>query len=74
MEYVSIKYRVKWRLKDKPNYYWTECGKLINVNSGRVIKKTLKGLTPGYWVSKNFIPLTKLKSYIELIPKEKLPF
>lgn len=74
MQCISITYKVKWRMINNHKYYWTECGKLINVNSGRVIKKTLKGLTPGYWIGKIFMPLSKLKSNIELIPKEKIPF
>ncbi len=71
---ISVYYTAKWRLKDKPNYVWTENKRLINLNTGREIKKTLKGLTPGYWIGSKFLTLTNLKNKIELIPKETLPF
>lgn len=74
MEYVSIRYRVKYQIKSKPNYKWTECGKLLNTNTNRVIKKTLKGLTPGYWIGKTFYPLSKMKDLVEKITYGKLPF
>ena len=74
MEYISITYRAKWRIIGMPNYKWTECGKLINTNTNRVIKKTLKGLTPGYWIGKKFYPLSKMKDMVEKIIYEKLPF
>lgn len=71
---VSINYTVKWRLKDNPNYVWTSCKKLVNINTGREIKKTLKGLMPGYWIGKKFIPLAVLANNIEPIKKSKCPF
>ena len=74
--YLSVIYKAKWRLINNPNYYWTECKKLVNISRGREIKKTLHGLTPGYWISKKFIKLEDLieLKLVELIPKEKLPF
>lgn len=73
---LTVTYKAKWRLKGHPNYYWTECKKLININSGREIKKTLHGLTPGYWISRKFVKIQDLLDFklVELIPKEKLPF
>jgi hypothetical protein len=73
MEYISITYKAKWCIKGKPNYKWTECKKLINTNTGRVIKKTLKGLTPGYWIGKDFYRLDKMKDMVEKIIYNKLP-
>lgn len=72
--YLSVTYKIKWRLKDNPNYYWTECKKLVNVRRGREVKRTLHGLTPGYWIGRKFISLDTLKTQIELIPKNNLPF
>lgn len=71
---IMITYVAKWQLKEKPQYKWTECGKLINTNTGRTIKKTLKGLTPGYWINKKFIPLRQMRTMVEKIPYSKLPF
>lgn len=74
MEYISITYKAKWCIKGKPNYKWTECGKLINTNRNKVIKKTLKGLTPGYWIGKVFYPLSKMKDLVEKISYDEPPF
>jgi hypothetical protein len=72
---VSISYKAKWRLKDKPNYVWTSCKKLVNTNTGREIKRTIKGLKAGYWIGDNFIELDELRGRLELIPKKEfLPF
>lgn len=71
--YINVTYKAKWRLKNDHKYYWTECKKLINVNTGKEIKKTLHGLTAGYWISRKFIKLDDLINLrlVELIPKEK---
>ncbi len=75
METITVTYKLKWRVKDAPNYCWSTCKKLFNVSRGNQIKKTVKGLTPGYWIGRDFIPLSKMKDRIELIPKkEKMPF
>ena len=66
---IVITYKAKWRLKKYPNYAWTECKKLVNMNNNREIKKTLNGLTPGYWISRKFIKLNELATMIELIPE-----
>jgi hypothetical protein len=66
---IKVTYTAKWRLKDKPHYQWTECKKLINCRTGKEIKKTLKGMVAGYWISKEFISLNKLSGQIELVPK-----
>lgn len=67
---ITVVYIAKWRLKTNHNYVWTSCKKLINKKSGREIKRTLKGLTAGYWIGKSFIKLDDLRNQIELIPNE----
>ena len=64
----------KWRLKTNHDYVWTTCKKLVNIRTGREIKKTIKGLTAGYWIGKRFIKLDTLRSEIELIEDEHCPF
>ena len=64
---INVSYIVKWQLKDKPQYKWTEYKRLFNTNTNREIKKTLKGMVAGYWIGKDFITLDKLKEKVELI-------
>jgi len=74
MKSISINYDLKWRYKLLHYYQWTTCGKLINTQTGRKIKKTVNGRSVGYWIKSKFIPLSKLKKELELIPKEIYPF
>lgn len=67
---ITVIYVAKWRLKNNHDYVWTTCKKLINRKTCREIKKTIKGLTAGYWIGKTFIKLDDLRNQIELIPTE----
>lgn len=69
---IQITYKIKGCLKEYPNYVWTECKKLININTGREIKKTLNGLTAGYWINRKFIKLSDMSSMVELIPQNRV--
>ena len=71
---ITVTYMAKWRLKTNHDYVWTTCKKLVNIRTGREIKKTIKGLTAGYWIGKRFIKLDTLRSEIELIEDEHCPF
>jgi hypothetical protein len=72
---INVSYNSKWQLRNKPQYKWTECKRLFNTNTGREIKKTLKGMVAGYWIGKDFIKLSEMKNMVELIPKkEYCPF
>ena len=36
---VNVRYVAKWQREDFSYYAWTECNKLINVKSGKEVKK-----------------------------------
>ncbi len=57
MNTISITYNLKWRLKFDTKYQWSECGKMFNVNSGRLKKKVLNGSSIGYWIGVKFYKL-----------------
>jgi hypothetical protein len=71
---VQVNFTAKWQLKGNEKYRWTTCRRLINCQTGRIINKSIKGSQVGYWIGKEFIKLSDLKSRIELIPKQKTPF
>jgi hypothetical protein len=73
---IQVNFTAKWQLKNNPDYVWTVCKRLVNLRTGRIIKKTFngKGCKQGYWIGKKFIKIEELKNLIELIPKKELPF
>jgi hypothetical protein len=75
MQSISINYDLKWRHKQHHNYRWSSCGKLINIKTGRKIKKTVNGRSVGYWIKGKFFTLTTLRTQLEKIPhQEYTPF
>ena len=74
MDRISISYNLKWRVNFAHNYKFTECGKLINTKTNRVLKKSMIGYSKGYSIKGKFYTLNNLRNYLELIPKQKLPF
>ncbi len=74
-KYIYSKaYNIKWRIKFAHYYQFTECGKLINKRSGRMIKKTFSGNSIGFYVQGKFYTLKNLRPQLELIPKQETPF
>lgn len=75
---VQVNFYVKWRLKNNPNYVWTNCKRLVNAKTGHIIKKTTNGngSQPGYWINKCFIKIQDLRegNLLELIKENPLPF
>ena len=74
MNSISINYDLKWQIRSNEKYRWSTCKKLFNVKTGRQIKKTLNCRSIGYWIDRKFIALSKLKTELEIIPKQKTPF
>lgn len=71
---LQVNYVAKWMLKTNHNYVWTTCKKLINVRTGREIKKTLKNMKAGYWIGKDFVKLEDLAGLVEVIKVSECPF
>lgn len=71
MNSISINYDLKWRYKNAHHYQWTTCGKLINIQTGRKLKKTINGRSVGYWIKGKFLTLTKLRKELEIIPESE---
>lgn len=75
MHTVSIKYTLKWRFKKYHNIQITNCKKIINTKTNKILKQCLNGGSIGYWIGRKFIPKRKLNENIEIIPKkEYCPF
>lgn len=74
MNTIAIRYTLKWQIIFAPQYKFTTSGLLINCTNNRVIKKTVNGGQPGYWIKGDWWSLKKLKPELEKIKYEKLPF
>jgi hypothetical protein len=74
MNKISINYTLKWEIDFAPHYKFTICKKLVNCKTGKMIKKVYNNSCIGYVIQGKFYSLTKLKSHIKIITKEKTPF
>ena len=58
MQTISVTHDLKWQIKGNEKYKWTSCKKLFNTQTGRQIKKTMNCRSVGYWIGKQFNPLS----------------
>lgn len=65
---------LKWQLTFNHNYKISECKKVINTQTGRLIKQTVVGYTVGFWIGKRFIAKKRLNDFCEIIPEYKFKF
>lgn len=73
---ISLELYCKYHISFATNYVFTIKPKLlVNTKSGKVINQIMKGSTIGYIINGKFYSLTKLREYLEEIPKKEiLPF
>ena len=67
-------YVLKWQVVFDNRYKVSDCKKLINTHTGRIIKETVVGYTVGFWIGRKFISKKKLNDFVEIIPAYLLPF
>lgn len=74
MPIITVQYTCKYQLKIAPHYWFTTNGLCYNTKSGRLVKQVLKSNCIGYVIDGKFRSLTFLKTQLEKIPVNKLPF
>lgn len=75
MNTISISYPLKWQFKNYPYIKVSNCKKVFNTKTGKMLKITVNGGSIGLWIGKKFILKYKLNDCLELIPtKEYSPF
>ena len=74
MNTITVTYTLEYRLVNHENYQMTKCGKMFNIKSGRLIKKSSNGGCIGYWIGKKFLSIKKGSKLLERIPKQICPF
>ncbi len=72
---ISTNYDLIFRLKDAPNYGFTQTGICINTKTNRIIKKILCGGSRGYCINGKFHSEKELRPKLEKYPKKEfVPF
>jgi len=71
---VQVNFTVKWQFKDHNHYKISNCKKVINCQTGKIIKCTKNGGSVGYFIASKFYKKSDINNHIELIPKNKIPF
>lgn len=71
---VQVNFIVKWQFIDYPHYKVSTCRKIINCQTGKIIKCTKNGGSVGYYITSKFYKKSDINKHIELIPKTKYPF
>ena len=71
---ISISYSVEWCIKNHPKYGITKNGIVVNLATGKILKRTLKGYTIGYYIKGRFQSISKLRGMLEKIPADECPF
>ena len=74
MNTISINYTLVWMLKFAPEYQFTNDGICFNVKRGTKLKQCYNSGSIGYCIKGKFCSLTYLRTKLEKIPNEKLPF
>lgn len=74
MNYILIRYTLKWEVIFATHYKFTTCKKLVNTKTGKMLKKVSQSGSIGYVLQGNFYSLSKLKNHVQKISENKLPF
>jgi len=71
MNSFTITYTYNYRLDFANHYVFTNCGKCMNLKTGRLIKKVYNSGCIGYNIKGKFYSLTKLRNHLEKVNKDK---
>jgi len=71
---VTVLFTVKWQFKEYPHYKVSICKKIINCQTGKIIKCTKNGGSIGYYINSKFYKKSDINNYIEIITKNICPF
>jgi hypothetical protein len=69
MNTFSITYTYIYRLNFANNYVFSKCGKCMNLQTGRLIKKVYNSGCIGFNIKGKFYSLTRLRGCLEKINK-----
>ena len=68
--YINVVLEAKWQLKINDTYKITECKRVVNSKTGKILKYT----TRGYFINGKYYKKKDINNMIELIPEIECPF
>lgn len=74
MNTISVNYTLVYQLKFANQYQWTADGKCFNVQKGTQLKQCYNAGCIGYNIKGRFYSLKYLRTQLEKIPINILPF
>lgn len=74
MPSVTYTIEIKWQIRGFESYGFGSDKNLYNLKTNRRIKQSYNAGSLGYWFSKKFVTLSKLRSMLIKTPKQTTPF
>jgi len=74
MHTITNNYALKWQINFATHYKVTKCGKVINMQRCKILKRCVNGGQIGYWIAGKWYSLTNLRKHLVKIDRFKLPF
>lgn len=71
---ISTTYNIDFTLQGYQMFGVTNKGIVINLQRGKILKRTVVGYSKGYYIGGKFITLTKLRTMLVKVEKVKCPF
>jgi len=71
---VQVNFTVKWQFREHTHYKVSMCKKIINCQTGRILKCTKNGGSVGYFIAGKFYKKSDINKHIEVIQKSDYPF
>lgn len=68
--YINVILKAKWQLKINSTYKVTDCKRVVNSKTGKILKYN----TRGYYIDGKYYKKNDINNMIELIPYIKCPF
>jgi len=71
---ISKNYDLIWHIDFANEYQFTKCKKLINTHRCIEVRKIVNGGSIGYCIRGKFYSLTYLRTHLQKITKQQIPF
>ena len=74
MQVNQINIVPKWQFNFTDNYIISDCNKVVNLKTRKILRMQLKGYTKGYYLHGKFYSLQNLRTKLIKIKRTNYPF